>query len=100
MNHVKISTSSSGATQLVAAVAGKKIVVISYAVIVNAAVNVKFQSGSTDLTGLMYFAANGGATVTVEGLGCFETAAGEALNINLSGAVAVGGHITYVIMNA
>lgn len=99
MNHVKISTSSSGNTELIAAVTGRKIRVISYVIVCNAAVNVKFQSGSTDITGLLYFAANGGAACTVEGLGCFQTAAGEALNINLSGAIAVGGHITYVVVD-
>ena len=98
MNHAKISTSSSGATQLVAAVTGKKIRVLSYVLFCNAAVNAKFQSGSTDLTGLLYLAANGGVSATVEGIGCFQTASGEALNLNLSGAIAVGGHITYVFI--
>lgn len=98
-NYATIVASSSGATALVAAVSGKRIRVLSYAIVANAAVNVKFQSASTDLTGLLYLAANGGAAVAFEGMGCFQTAVGEALNINLSGAVAVGGHLTYVLVD-
>jgi hypothetical protein len=43
-----------------------------------------------------YFGANGGVAAAYCPVGHFETAAGEALNINLSGAVAVGGHVVYV----
>ena len=99
MNHAPIIASASGATQLVAAVPGKKIRVLSYVIVANGAVNVKFQSASTDLTGLLYFAANGGAVSGMEGLGCFQTAVGEALNVHLSGNVAVGGHLTYVVVD-
>lgn len=91
-----ITASASGATAVVAAVASKKIRVISYVVVANAAVNVKFQSNSTDKTGLLYLAANGGVSGAYAPTGHFETASGEALNINLSAAVAVGGHVTYV----
>ncbi len=91
-----ITASASGATVVVAAVASKKIRVISYVVVANAAVNIKFQSNSTDKTGLLYLAANGGVSGAYAPTGHFETASGEALNINLSAAVAVGGHVTYV----
>ena len=92
-----ITASSSGATQIVAAVSSKKIRVLSYVFQCNATVNVKFQSHvtPTDKTGLLYNAANTGASSGFNPLGHFETIAGEALDINLSGAVAVGGHITY-----
>lgn len=91
-----ISASSSGNTSVVALVSSKKIRVLAYAFQCNAAVNVKFQSNTTDKTGLFYNAANTGALAGFNPVGWFETAAGEALNINLSGAVAVGGHITYI----
>lgn len=93
-----ISASSSGVNALISAVTGKKIRVLSLVLMANAAVNVKFQSHTTptDLTGLFYLAANGGFSVGFSPLGHFETVAGEQLDINLSGAVAVGGCLTYV----
>lgn len=97
-----IACSSSGNNEIVAAVSGKSIAVLGYVLVANGAVNVKWRSASTDKTGLLYLAANGGAAVPVvplsklgAGACWFATAAGEALNLNLSGAVAVGGHVLY-----
>lgn len=94
-----IAASSSGNNTLVAAVTGKKIRVLAYNLIGNGAVNAKFQSGAsgTDLTGLKYIAAaGGGICAPYNPMGWFETAAATLLNLNLSGAVAVGGELVYV----
>lgn len=96
-----IAVSSSGDNTIVTAVAGKKIRVLGYVLVANAAVNTKWKSGAgTDKTGLLYNAANGGVSAPVVGdpseVFWFETAAGEALVLNLSGAVAVGGHVVYL----
>lgn len=91
-----ISCSSSGNNEIVAAVATKKIRVLNYSVISNGTVNAKWRSASTDKSGLLYLIANVGASPAYSPVGQFETVAGEALNINLSGAVAIGGHLTYV----
>lgn len=93
-----IAASSSGNNTLVAAVTSKKIRVLSVAFVANGAVNAKFQSGAsgTDLTGLFYCLQGGGAVLPPNPTGWFETAAGTLLNLNLSGAVAVGGCLTYV----
>lgn len=92
-----IAASSSGDNPLVTGVALKKIRVLNYVVSVSAAVNAKFQSSTAgDLTGLFYFAANSGAVSGFSYVGHFETAAGEDLQLNLSGAVPVGGHLLYV----
>lgn len=94
-----ITASISGATTIVAAVGGKKIRVVSMQLTVNAAVNVKWQSHvtPTDLSGLAYFAANGGYVLPYNPEGWFlDTTIGEALDINLSAAVAIGGSLTYV----
>lgn len=94
-----ITASSSGATTIVALVASKKIRVLAWDIKVNAAVNFKWQSHvtPTDLTGLYYNSGQGdGVARAFNPLGYFETVAGEALDINLSGAVAVGGVLTYV----
>lgn len=94
----KISAAGSGDNTLVAAVTSKKIRVLSYTFICAGTVNVKFQSGAagTDLTGSKPFVANGGMVCPFNPLGWFESASGVLLNLNLSGAVAVGGELVYV----
>jgi hypothetical protein len=91
-----IAEASANDNEVVAAVALKKIRVLSYVLVANAAVNAKWRSATTDKSGLLYLAANGGAASGYSPVGHFETAAGEALNLHLSGAVAVGGHVTYI----
>ena len=92
-----IAVSSSGANQIVAAVPAKIIVVRAVLLVANAAVNAKWQSHvtPTDITGLAYLAANGGYVLPYYAGGYFQTVAGEALDLNLSGAVTVGGFIVY-----
>lgn len=95
----KIAVSSSGANTIVAAVTSKKIRVLAWDTVANAAVNFKWQSHvtPTDLTGLYYMAGQGnGVARSFNPVGYFETVAGEALDLNLSGAVAVGGSLVYV----
>lgn len=94
-----IAVSTSGNNPIVAAVTGKKIRVLAYILVGSDAVNAKFQSasGGTDLTGLKYIAgAGGGVCAPFNPVGWFETASGQLLNLNLSGAVAVGGELVYV----
>jgi len=93
-----IATSTSGASTLISAASGKKIRVLSLSITANAAVNIKFQSHvtPTDLTGLFYMATNGLFTLQYNPKGWFQTVVGESLDINLSGAIAVGGCITYI----
>jgi|GEM_PF-2004239 len=95
---VAIAASSSGNNTVLAAVNPKKIRVLAVQLVANGAVNAKWQSGAsgTDLTGLAYLAANGGYVLPFNPVGWFETASNTLLNLNLSGAVAVGGSITYV----
>lgn len=98
VSRASITASSSGATTIVSATAAQQIIVLQWALVCNAAVNVKWQSHvtPTDITGLHYFAANGGISSPWNPLGYFATVAGEALDINLSGNVAVGGSLVYV----
>lgn len=95
---VTIVASSSGVTNVLALVAAKKLRVLALQLVANAAVNVKWQSHvtPTDITGLAYLAANGGYVLPFNPVGWFQTISGEALDINLSGAVAVGGSLCYV----
>lgn len=94
-----INTAASGATSLVSAVAGNNIVVLAYHFSAAGAVNVKFQSASTDLTGAMTCATGVPHDAASTDYGLFQTATNEALNINLSGAVQVSGHIVYIVVD-
>lgn len=91
-----ITASASGNTAVVAAVAGKKIRVISFNFVANGTVNVKWQSATTDISGLTYCVQFSGKALQFHPGGHLETAVAEALNINLSGNVAVGGEGTYI----
>lgn len=97
-----IAASAANANQVVAAVAGYKYRVLAFVLSFGGTVNAKWQSASTDKTGLFYGVA-GVAVASPDLPGTspttppahFETAPGEALNLHLSGAVAVGGYVVY-----
>jgi len=94
VQYAPINATNSGNTQVVGAVSGKRIRVIAYAVIANATVSIKFQSGTTDITGSMRVVEGGGIAHAYDG-GLFQTAVGQALNINLSTNATVGGYVVY-----
>ena len=98
LSFAKIDTASSGDNTIVTGVAGTKLVVYSIVAIVGAANNLIWKSGSTTIIGSCELAANGG--YHLESLvGVCETADGENLIINLSGAVQTGGTVTYSSVN-
>lgn len=96
----KIAVSSSGNNNIVAAVTSKKIRVLAYNFIANGTVNAKFQSDGAgtpvDKSGLKYCVANMGICAPFNPVGWLETDAGKTLDINLSGAIAIGGELVYV----
>ena len=92
--YAPINATTSGDTQIVPAVSGKRIRVIAYAVIANATVSIKFRSGTSDITGSMRVVEGGGIAHAYDG-GLFQTAVGQALNINLSTNATVGGYVVY-----
>ena len=92
-----IAATDSGNTEIVGLVAGEVIRVLSGIVTSDSSVNIKFQSNTTDISGVHYVSSRGGFAMDYNPLGLIQTAAGEALNINLSaGSVNVGGEISYV----
>ena len=93
----KIDASGMGDTEVVAAVAGFRIRVISVLLLAESAVKVKFRSASTDITGPMALDAKGGFSGDARD-GLFETEVGEALNINLDTAIQVGGSTSYALL--
>jgi hypothetical protein len=93
-----ISASSSGDNTVIAANATKRFRVLAVFMMAAGAVNARFESGAggTALTGLAYPAANGGFVLPFSPVGWFETlAVNTLLNLELSGAVAVGGCVVY-----
>lgn len=96
--HAKIDVAAATDNEIVAAVSGKKIIVIDYCLVAGGGANTcTWKSGSTALTGGMSFAANGGIAVPASPYGVLETVAGEALNLTLSAATSVDGHLSYVL---
>ena len=94
-----IDATASGNTQVVAAVSGKKIRVVSVLVTNKASAKrtVKFQSSTTNITASHMVAADGGgySRDALPGGWLFETSAGEALNINLDAGGNIGCDVSY-----
>lgn len=96
VKRASLSAPSSGNNTVVAAVTGKRLAVVSAFLVATAAVSAQFRSGATTaLTGAMALAANGGLVLGGPGVPWLVTASGEALTLNLSGAVAVNGAVVY-----
>lgn len=93
-----INATVNGDNTIVAAVSAKKIRVLSYSIVADAAVGVAFEDGAggSELSGQMAFAANGGISVPFSPVGHFETTANTLLNIELDAAANVRGHLCYV----
>ncbi len=93
-----INASTLGSNAFVAAVTGGKIRVLSMALVAGGAVSVKLQSAATDISALFALSVNGGMVLPFNEHGWFETKESEALNLNLSAAVAVGVSIQYIVL--
>lgn len=96
-----INAAAAGDNPLVAAVAGKKIVVKGFSIsnLTAAAQSAKFRSSTTDISGLWGIGATIGLIVAHDLVWgpafYFATVAGQALNLNLAAAVGVGGAVWY-----
>ncbi len=98
--NVFVNPSASGDNQIVAGVTNAKYRVLSVAVVTTLANNVKFRSATTDVSATFPLAANGGFVLPFNEHGWFETASGEALQVNLSVATATGVQIQYIKLTA
>lgn len=89
-------------TLVAAAVApNKRIRVLAFTLVASGGANsIRLESGAsgTALTGVMDIVDNGQYTLPHNPAGWCQTAAGELLNLELSAATAVGGMITYVLV--
>ena len=92
---------TSGDNTLVSAVSGKIIRVVSLFMIADGTVNAYFVDGantaiSGDATTPIALVANSGFSLNFNPVGWFQTASGQSLDVNLSGAVGVAGALTYI----
>lgn len=88
--------------ELVAAVAGKSIRVISAHFVASGGANtvrLESSSGGDALTGAMDLAADGQLDMPYNPAGHIETVAAENLNMELSAATLVAGWLTYVLVD-
>lgn len=97
-----VTASASGDSQLIAAQTDKRIHVVALAIVAAGAVAVKFRSAGNDISGVFALGANGGLvlpfpTDAFPEISWFATNKNEALQVNLGGAVAIGGQLLYYI---
>ncbi len=90
-----ISENTIANNELVAAVAGKSIRLISFMLTVDAAVNMQWKSATAARSGLMEFADSGGMTHSAQD-GILWTAVGAALNLDQDSTAQVSGTLTYI----
>jgi hypothetical protein len=93
-----IDDAASGNNTLVAAVASKKIRVLSLFMVSAGTVNARFEDGAggAALTGQMNLVANTGFVLPFNPVGWFETSVNTLLNLELSAAISVDGSLVYV----
>lgn len=98
--YAAVNASSSGNNTLVAAVTGRRIVLIQAFLMAAGDVTATIQSGAggTALIGPYSLPGKGGFVLSFNPNGWQETAEGALLNLNLGGAVQVGGVIGYVLV--
>ena len=94
---VVIDHAASGDNEIVAAVAGKQIRVLSILAQSAGIVTMRFESGAGGdaLTGQMAQIAQSGFSLTYNSSGWFKTNPGEALSLELSAAVKIAGVLNY-----
>jgi hypothetical protein len=101
MPFAKIDTSSAGENQIVAAIAGKSIRVLAYKIFAAATVTVQWMDGTTEMEGPCTLTTGNNMTFTPNAgvgglrLAYHETSPGNALQLNLGGAVQVSGYVEY-----
>jgi len=91
---------TTGNTTIVAAQGSGQIIRVIFAsVVCKSAVDVYFASNSTQISSTGGFGAGGGIIMPENVHGWFQTAADQALNVNLSGNVNVGVNVGYIVIN-
>ncbi len=95
--YLAVDVNTSPNNTLIAAVSGKKILVLGCVFIAAGSVNIRFEDGTngTPLTGVMNLTSNSGATLPLGLPGWFKTSTNTLLNLELSAGIAVAGTLVY-----
>lgn len=99
-----VSCSSSGDNTIVSLIAGRRLRVVSYLLVTAGDVVVTWKSSVAGaISGPMSLGntssgQGGGASHPTGPSAALQTAVGEALVLNLSDAISVGGHLTYILI--
>lgn len=99
LRFANINLTASGDVTIVSAVPGKKIRVLSVALGSDGNGAVRWKSGSGNISGPIQMDKAGGYAVAAD-FGLMETNTGESLVLNLDSEINVGGHISYVEVDA
>ena len=91
-----ISFATSGAQTIATSVASASIRVLQWNVVCASTTSLQWRSGTSALTGLMPFAANGGISVPFSPVGLFQATSGSSLVLFNEAASSVGGSIVYL----
>src|SRR3990167_1931278 len=91
-----ISFATSGAQTIATSVAAASIRVLQWNVVCASTTSLQWRSGTSALTGLMPFAANGGISVPFSPVGLFQATSGSSLVLFNESASSVGGSIVYL----
>ena len=93
-----INAAAGATTEIVAAVAGRKIRVVNLIMRSSTSVSHTWKSAATALSGTMWMTSTYGYALSGDDAGTLATAAGEALNVTLAaGAGSYQGALTYVV---
>ena len=102
--YAKIDATANGVNEIVPAVTGKRIRVLSFVMVGppaasgSAPIKGTWKSAATALTGPMSMDRATSIVAPLSMEGHFETAIGEALNLVTDNANAIGGHLMYVLI--
>lgn len=86
---------------VIAASAGRILKVLAWELMAQVPVNATWESGTGGtkfLTGPKFFGGSGGMVAPFNPVGWFQTQAGSALNLKLSGATSIGGSVVYLVI--
>ena len=93
-----VNVSGAGDNSLIAALPGKKALLVAGLFMASATVTVRFEDGAAgpDLSGDISLIANVGFVIPYLPIGWALTSVNTALNLNLSAGVQIGGFLVYV----
>ncbi len=95
--YLAVDVNTSPNSTLIAAVSGKKILVLGCVIVAAGSVNIRFEDGAngTPLTGVINITTNSGFTLPLGLPGWFKTSTNTLLNLELSAGTAVAGTLVY-----